>query len=164
MRASCRHLFVWSFAAFFAGISLLGQGLHQFVEHGHEAAGMLTQREHGTLASHTHDGHCHAHADRQASEAAGMLTQREHGTLGSQREHGTQDCHEDVATVEHGTSHPHDCTICAYFAQAQRTLDIEPVRLEFVSCAVVHAAEQTVVTACVGIYHSRAPPSGAPIC
>jgi hypothetical protein len=155
MRASCRHLFVWSFAGFFACISLLGQGLHQFVEHGHEAAGMLAQHEHGTPAGHAHDGHCHAHADDQASEAAGMLTQREHGTL---------DCHEDAATVEHGMSHPHDCAICAYFAQAQRTLDIEPVRLEFVSCPVVHAAEQAVATACVGVYHSRAPPSGAPIC
>jgi hypothetical protein len=145
MRPSCRRLFVWAFAAFFAGISLAGQGLHYFVEHGSHAAPRDVAEQ---VAACAHHGRGHAHACC-------------HDRPGHDRQHPAD---RDTARVAPGAPHPHDCVICAYFAQAQRTMPIEPARLEFVSFPVVHVAEQAARIACVGVYHSRAPPAAAPIC
>ncbi|MEX0676842.1 MAG: DUF2946 family protein [Pirellulales bacterium] len=51
-----------------------------------------------------------------------------------------------------------DCPICKFFAQAQWAFAIRPAEFEIAASEFISPAEQAFWVACVGLYHSRAPP------
>lgn len=89
--------------------------------------------------------------------------------------HGSGGCHEHEhacgvphdhdehgAGDEHGpaAADRHDCPICKFFAQAQWAADFQSAEFGCAACGAPFHAEQAVHVACIGLYHSRAPPLG----
>jgi hypothetical protein len=137
MRQTAKKASVWAFSALFGCISLLGSGWHCFLGHAFHPAAChhATDRHagHAEHADHEHPGHDHAVA------CAG-------------HEHAAGEDSPSVASV-------HDCPLCKFFAQAQWAAAIQSVEIERAVCGAPASAEQAVRLACLGLYHSRAPPA-----
>jgi hypothetical protein len=81
-----------------------------------------------------------------------------HEHAGGAHDYDADDGHAPAAT------HSDDCPICKFFAQAQWAGEFEPCEFERAVCGAPCPAEQAVFVACIGLYHSRAPPTGSLSC
>ncbi|MEX2114577.1 MAG: hypothetical protein WD845_15390 [Pirellulales bacterium] len=140
------RLFCPAFAAFFACISFLGQGLHALVDHPlHEGAAACA---HGHAeCGHANRSDC-CHSDGNSLERVAQQPADEY--------HGP-------AIAADASHDPHHCPICGFFAQAQWAVDFQPQWLSTSFSPVAPHAERSLRLVGAGVYQSRAPPLGAAI-
>jgi hypothetical protein len=137
------RLFCPAFAAFFGCISFLGQGLHSLVEHPlHE----------GEVSACAHAGCGNAH------RKPGCHDEQAGGPISADAQAAT---HGGLTVAADRSHDPHHCPICCFFAQAQWDVDFQPTVLTTAISPVAPLAERSVPLARVGVYRSRAPPTGA---